>query len=43
MRVRDHGYGKIVHHAVGNYTADEPRYMRHVQVMATLDYPQLVK
>jgi taurine dioxygenase len=31
-----------VHNAVGDYTADEPRYMRRVQVMATLDYPLLV-
>ena len=29
-----------VHNAVGDYTADEPRYMRRVQVMATLDYPR---
>jgi hypothetical protein len=26
----------------GDYPADEPRYMRRVQVMATLDYPSLV-
>lgn len=31
-----------VHNAVADYTADEPRYMRRVQVMATLDYPALV-
>ncbi len=31
-----------VHNAVGDYTADEPRYMRRVQVMATLDYACLV-
>jgi len=31
-----------VHNAIGDYTADEPRYMRRVQVMATLDYPRLV-
>ena len=31
-----------VHHAVGDYTADEPGTMRRMQVMATLDYPQLV-
>ena len=31
-----------VHNAVGDYTADEPRYMRRVQVMATLDYTRLV-
>lgn len=31
-----------VHNAVGDYTAEEPRYMRRVQVMATLDYPTLV-
>ncbi len=30
-----------VHHAVADYTMDEPRYMRRVQVMATLDYAQL--
>ena len=32
-----------VHNAIGDYTADEPRYMRRVQVMATLDYAMLVK
>ena len=26
---------------LGDYTADEPRYMRRVQVMATLDYSTL--
>ena len=31
-----------IHNAVGDYTADEPRYMWRVQVMATLDYPRLV-
>lgn len=31
-----------MHNAVADYTADEPRYMRRVQVMATLDYPALV-
>jgi len=31
-----------VHNAIGDYIADEPRYMRRVQVMATLDYPRLV-
>lgn len=31
-----------VHNAVGDYTPEEPRYMRRVQVMATLDYPTLV-
>jgi taurine dioxygenase len=31
-----------VHNAIGDYTADEPRYMRRVQVMATLDYQSLV-
>ena len=31
-----------VHNAVGDYTADEPRYMRRVQVMATLDYAQVL-
>ena len=30
-----------VHNAVADYTMDEPRYMRRVQVMATLDYPAL--
>jgi taurine dioxygenase len=30
-----------VHNAVGDYTADEPRYMRRVQVMATLEYERL--
>jgi len=30
-----------VHNAVGDYTADEPRYIRRVQVMATLDYARL--
>jgi taurine dioxygenase len=31
-----------VHNAIADYTADEPRYMRRVQVMATLDYAGLV-
>jgi taurine dioxygenase len=31
-----------VHNAVADYTAQEPRYMRRAQVMATLDYPALV-
>jgi taurine dioxygenase len=31
-----------VHNAVADYTADEPRTMRRVQVMASLDYPALV-
>ena len=30
-----------VHNAVADYTMDEPRYMRRVQVMATLDYAAL--
>jgi taurine dioxygenase len=30
-----------VHNAVADYTMDEPRYMRRVQVMATLDYGAL--
>ena len=30
-----------MHNAIGDYTADEPRYMRRVQVMATLDYGRL--
>jgi taurine dioxygenase len=30
-----------VHNAVPDYTADEPRYMRRVQVMATKDYARL--
>jgi taurine dioxygenase len=31
-----------VHNAVADYVPTEPRYMRRVQVMATLDYPALV-
>ena len=31
-----------VHNAVADYTMDEPRYMRRVQVMASLDYAALV-
>jgi taurine dioxygenase len=30
-----------VHNAVADYLPDEPRYMRRVQVMATLDYAKL--
>jgi taurine dioxygenase len=30
-----------VHNAVADYRADEPRYMRRVQVMATKDYARL--
>jgi taurine dioxygenase len=30
-----------VHNAVADYTADEPRYMRRLQIMATLDYAAL--
>ena len=30
-----------VHNAVADYRADEPRYMRRLQVMATKDYAQL--
>jgi len=30
-----------VHNAVGDYYADEPRYMRRIQVMATENYAQL--
>ncbi|MBV9250687.1 MAG: TauD/TfdA family dioxygenase [Acetobacteraceae bacterium] len=31
-----------VHNAIADYTMDEPRYMRRVQVMATLDYAAMV-
>ena len=31
-----------VHNAIADYTPDEPRYMRRLQVMATLDYGALV-
>ena len=31
-----------VHNAVGDYLDDEPRYMRRLQVMATLDYQHLL-
>jgi taurine dioxygenase len=31
-----------VHNAVADYLPDEPRYMRRVQVMATLDYQRLL-
>ena len=30
-----------VHNAIPDYRADEPRYMRRVQVMATKDYARL--
>jgi hypothetical protein len=30
------------HNAVGDCTADEPRNMRRIQTMATLDYPRPV-
>jgi taurine dioxygenase len=30
-----------VHNAVADYTPDEPRYMRRLQIMATLDYAAL--
>jgi taurine dioxygenase len=30
------------HNAVSDYTEAEPRYMRRVQVMATLDYAAMV-
>ena len=30
-----------MHNAVADYTMDEPRYMRRVQVMATRDYARL--
>jgi taurine dioxygenase len=30
-----------VHNAIPDYRADEPRYMRRVQVMATKDYALL--
>ena len=30
-----------VHNAIADYRADEPRYMRRVQVMATKDYARL--
>jgi taurine dioxygenase len=32
-----------VHNAVADYTMEEPRYMRRLQIMATLDYPALVQ
>ena len=32
-----------VHNAVADYTMDEPRYMRRLQVMATLDYGALAR
>ncbi len=32
-----------VHNAVADYTMDEPRYMRRLQVMATLDYAALAR
>jgi len=31
-----------VHYAVADYMPDEARYMRRLQIMATLDYPALV-
>ena len=31
-----------IHNAIGDYTADEPRYMRRIQVMATLDYQRIL-
>jgi taurine dioxygenase len=31
-----------VHNAVADYTQDEPRYMRRLQVMATLDYASML-
>jgi taurine dioxygenase len=31
-----------VHNAIGDYLPDEPRYMRRLQVMATLDYASLL-
>ena len=31
-----------VHNAVADYLPSEHRYMRRVQVMATLDYPALL-
>jgi taurine dioxygenase len=31
-----------VHNAVADYMPDEPRYMRRVQVMASLDYAAMV-
>jgi taurine dioxygenase len=30
------------HNAVADYMANEPRYLRRAQVMATLAYPNLV-
>ena len=32
-----------VHNAVADYTMDEPRYMRRLQIMATLDYAALAR
>jgi len=32
-----------VHNAVADYTFDEPRYMRRLQIMATLDYAALAR
>ena len=31
-----------MHNAIGDYLPDEPRYMRRIQVMATLDYARLL-
>ena len=31
-----------IHNAIGDYTADELRYMRRIQAMATLDYVRLL-
>jgi taurine dioxygenase len=31
-----------VHNAVGDYRDDEPRYMRRIQVMATIDYQRIL-
>ena len=31
-----------IHNAIGDYTADAPRYMRRVQVTETLDYGALL-
>ncbi len=30
-----------MHNAIADYGPDEPRYMRRLQVMATLDYGRL--
>jgi taurine dioxygenase len=31
-----------VHNAVADYSADEPRLMRRIQIMATKDYARLL-